>query len=306
MDWSSEFADRIRENVPLAERTWFKLGGPARYLFSPADVGELRCVLGPAQQASMEVAVLGGGANLLVCDDGFDGLVIRLDEPAFTSVRYDGERVAVGAGADLMELSRDCSCRGLSGLEGLAGIPGTVGGAVAMNAGGRFGQFGDVVETVELIERSGRRCVLSAAEMEFAYRTSAVGDRIVIGAVLHLKRQDPGLVNRKFREVWELKKNSQPLAAHSAGCIFKNPPGESAGRLIDLAGMKGATCGRARVSEMHGNFIVADEGATAGDVLALLEQVRQTVQARTGVTLELEINVWQTTDAGAERYVSNG
>lgn len=292
MDSSNGFVERIRRNAPLAELTWFKLGGPARYMFSPADIVELQAALRWAADHGLGLRVLGGGANLLVRDAGFDGLVLRLDAPAFTEVRYHGERVTAGAGADLMALTRDCAYRGLSGIECLAGVPGTVGGAVRMNAGGRYGQIGDVVESVRLMERTGRILVLPAGELDFAYRRSAVGERIVIEATLQLVSLPVDEVKSRFQEIWAWKKDSQPMAAHCAGCMFKNPVGDSAGRLIEFAGLKGVTRGRARVSERHGNFIVADEGATAGDVLALVEQVQACVREKTGVKLELEVDVW--------------
>jgi UDP-N-acetylmuramate dehydrogenase len=292
MDWCNGFAERVLCDEPLACRTWYGLGGAARYLFSPANVDELREVLACAQRAGLPVRVLGAGANLLVRDEGFEGLVIRLDAPAFTRVGYEGERVIAGGGVELMQLARDCSCRGLSGLEALAGIPATIGGAIVMNAGGKFGQIADVVESATLLERDGTARGVPAEDMQFGYRTSAVGGRIVLCAVLRLRRAPVDEVRARFHEIWRFKKESQPMAAHSAGCVFRNPPGESAGRLIDQAGLKGTSIGRARVSEVHGNFIVADAGATSAEVLTLVDHVRNTVLAHKGIKLELEIDVW--------------
>ncbi len=292
MDWSNGFAERLRSSVPLAELTWFGLGGSARHMVSPRNVGELSTAVRAVASAGIPCRVLGGGANVLVRDDGFDGLVIRLDEPAFTKVHFDEDGVTAGAGRDLMHLARDCAYRGMSGLECMAGIPGTVGGAITMNAGGRFGEIGDVVERVRLMDRDGRLADLRAEDLGFAYRRSNVRDRIVIEAVLRLTPAPAEEVRARFHEIWALKSASQPLADHCAGCIFKNPPGDSAGRIIDAAGLKGATRGHARVSDRHANFIVADRGATATEVLALVEHVRTTVYDRTGQRLELEIDVW--------------
>lgn len=292
MDWSSGFAERVQRDVPLAQRTWYGLGGPARYFFSPAGVEELREALACAQRGGEAVRVLGAGANLLVRDEGFAGLVIRLDAPAFTRVVFEDTRVIVGGGAELMPLARDCALRGLAGLETLAGIPATIGGALVMNAGGKFGQIADVVESATLMDRAGTVREVPAGELGFGYRHSDIGDRIVLHATLRLRREPADEVLARFHEIWRFKKESQPMAAHSAGCVFRNPPGASAGKLIDEAGLKGAACGRARVSDVHGNFIVADVGATARDVLALVDHVRATVAARTGVALELEIDVW--------------
>ncbi|NOX58848.1 MAG: UDP-N-acetylmuramate dehydrogenase [Planctomycetes bacterium] len=282
----------IQSDVALAGRTWFRLGGSAQNFCAPNDVAELRNALHWARSKNVPVRVLGGGANLLVRDGSLGGLVISLSQPAFCGVSFDGDRVKVGAGVDLMHLSRDCSYDGLAGLECLAGIPGTVGGAIAMNAGGRFGSIGDSVERVRLIDRAGVIVDRDVSQMCFAYRQSALEDRIVLEAVLKLRQEPVDEVKRRYQDNWRFKKDSQPLAAHSAGCIFKNPEGDVAGRLIDRAGLKGFSRGRARVSEIHGNFIVADEGATASDVLEVLEYVRETVLKKTGVRLETEIDVW--------------
>ncbi len=282
----------IQSDVALAGRTWFRLGGSAQNFCAPNDVAELRNALHWARSKNVPVRVLGGGANLLVRDGSLGGLVISLSQPAFCGVSFDGDRVKVGAGVDLMHLSRDCSYDGLAGLECLAGIPGTVGGAIAMNAGGRFGSIGDTVERVRLIDRAGVIVDRDSRDMCFAYRQSALEDRIVLEAVLKLRQEPVDEVKRRYQDNWRFKKDSQPLAAHSAGCIFKNPEGDVAGRLIDRAGLKGFSRGRARVSEIHGNFIVADEGATASDVLEVLEYVRETVLKKTGVRLETEIDVW--------------
>lgn len=292
MSLLSECASSIRRGVPLAGMTWFKLGGAARYMVSPSGVEELRESLQWARQSGTPFKILGGGANVLISDDGFDGLVIRLDQPAFGEVRFDHDRVHVGAGADLMILARDCARRGLSGLECMAGIPGTVGGAVTMNAGGRFGSFGNAVERVSVMDGEGNVRDEPASRMNFGYRRSDVGDRIVLGAVLRLMPAPAERVLERFKECWDFKKRSQPMADHSAGCFFKNPPDESAGRLIDEAGLKGATVGRARVSTCHANFIVADKGATSSEVIKLAEQVRRVVHQKTGIRLEFEIDVW--------------
>ncbi len=211
MDWSKELADRIKTEVPLADQTWFKLGGNARYMFSPADTEELSTALKDARDADLNTRILGGGANVLIKDDGYDGLVVRLDQDSFTKVEFDGERVRAGGGADLMKLAHECSQRGLSGLETLAGIPGTVGGATVMNAGGRYGQFSDVVESVELMTREGTKYELPAEEMGFGYRHSNVGDDIVTGAVLRLRKKTREETIERYREIWESKKILSPL-----------------------------------------------------------------------------------------------
>ncbi len=282
----------LQHDVSLSDRTWFKLGGTAQNFCAPNDIEELRAVLMWAKDTGSPIRMLGGGANLLVRDGSVDGLVLSLSQPNFCKIEIEDARVKVGAGVDLMQLSRDCSYQGLAGLECLAGIPGTVGGAIAMNAGGRFGCIGDVVERVRLIDADGVIVDCSAKEMQFAYRRSSLGGRLVIGAVLRLRQEAAVVVKGRFQDNWRYKKESQPLAAHSAGCVFKNPEGHSAGQLVDAAGLKGFRRGKARVSDVHGNFIVADEGACASEVLEVIEHVRSAVESHSGIRLDTEIAIW--------------
>ena len=292
MNWFNEFEERLEHDVPLSPLTWFKLGGRARHMYRPGTESQLARLLARARADDVPTRVLGGGANVLIRDDGVDGVVVRLDEPEFRRVEFDGNRVVAAGGADLMKLSRDCSHRGLAGLEGLAGIPGTVGGAIRMNAGGRFGAIADVVSSVRLLTLEGNIEVVSAADLEFGYRTSNIGRRIVLSAELKLGLGDPKRVLARFEEIWAQKKASQPCGANSAGCVFKNPPGDSAGRLIDQAGMKGERVGEATVSNDHANFILAHRGATASDVLNLVDRIRECVRRKFDIELELEIDVW--------------
>ncbi|MHC4234199.1 MAG: UDP-N-acetylmuramate dehydrogenase, partial [Planctomycetota bacterium] len=276
MNWLNEPGWRAERDVPLADLTWFRLGGRARYVVHPGGAAPLGRLLRRALETRTPVKILGGGANVLVRDDGFEGVVVRLDEEAFQRVEIEGPDVRAGAGADLMELTQRCSQAGLAGLECLAGVPGTVGGAIHMNAGGRYGDVSQTVATVDVLTPDGRRRTLSPRQVGFAYRRTALGDRVVTGATFHLRQEDPREVYARYKEIWRCKKASQPLADHSAGCIFANPAGDSAGRLIDRAGLKGARCGGAYVSQRHANFIVADSGATADDVLDLIDLIRQT------------------------------
>lgn len=307
MNWWSEFETgetsgtglpgglpgRIECDVPLGRLTWFRVGGSARFLFHPRDAEDLSALVRRARLEDVPVKVLGGGANVLVSDDGFDGVVVRLDAPAFSrEVRCEGG-LEVGAGVELMPLSRRCSEQGLAGLEGLAGIPGTVGGAVRMNAGGRFGDFGSVVSEVEILSDDGLIERRTHDALRFGYRRCDVGDGIVLSARLALTQDDPDRVKKKFDECFEYKKASQPLADRSAGCVFKNPPGASAGALIDKAGLKGRAYRLAHVSKRHANFIVTEQGAKASDVLGLIDIVRERVANLCGVQLELEIDVWR-------------
>lgn len=292
MTWWRGLAGAIEADVPLADKTWFRLGGAARWLASPQSPADLAAIVRRAADEGLRWRALGAGANVLIRDDGFDGVVLRLDGAAFCSVQGDGERLEVGGGCDMPELTRTCARQGLAGIEGLAGIPGTLGGFVRMNAGGRYGSIGDVVKDVTLVNERGVTERLSQAELGFGYRSSAVGSRLVVSATLKLQRVHDGSVLDRFRAIFAEKTRSQPLSSRSAGCVFKNPPGDSAGRLIDQAGLKGLARGGASVSERHANFIVTREGARSGDVLSLIDEVRTRVRAEAGIELQLEIDVW--------------
>jgi len=238
--------------------------------------------------------VLGRGANVLVADDGFDGVVVRLDSEDFRKVNRRGGRLEVGAGVDLMPLVRRSSLEGLSGLEALAGIPATIGGAIRMNAGGPAGEMSDVVESISVLGKDRRIEVLDREGIGFRYRHTELGENdIILRATLQLKEDDPRRVSRVFREHLARKQRTQPLAEHSAGCIFKNPALKPAGALIDQAGLKGARYGAAEVSTVHANFIVARRGATASDVLHLIDVVRDRVLKVFDTELETEIEIWR-------------
>ncbi len=292
MNWLNDFSGKIEPDAPLADRTWFKLGGNARWLATPASTRELADVLRLASEHGVSVKALGAGANVLVRDDGFDGVVVRLDQEAFTAVRFDGERVHAGGGANLMHLAHRCAQRGLSGLEAVAGIPSTVGGAIRMNAGGRYGEIAEVVEEVCMVDSTGRVHARRRDELAFGYRSSNIGGDVVVSACFRLRQSDAALTLAEFRRIWAEKKESQPMAERSAGCIFKNPSGCSAGALIDAAGLKGSARGGASVSTRHANFIVTRPEARSADVLEVIDHVRDVVACRYGIGLELEIDVW--------------
>ncbi len=293
MSWWREFASRIECDAPIGRSTWFRLGGCARFLFRPQDVSQLSSLLVRARQEDVPVKVLGSGANVLVSDDGFDGVVVRLDSEVFRTTNRTADRLDVGAGVGLMPLARLCSEQGLSGLEYLAGIPATVGGAVKMNAGGRLGDLSQVVREIRVLGDDGSVETWDNQRIGFGYRHSELGDRIVLSARLALQPGDPEAVTKTFDECFDYKRRVQPMAERSAGCVFKNPAGESAGALIDRAGLKGTSCGGARVSSRHANFIVVDSGATASDVLGLVERIQERVRRVFDVELALEIEVWR-------------
>jgi len=275
----------------LADLTWLRLGGPVRWLVAPADVESLAQVLRRCREMDVPCRVLGAGANVLAPDGGFDGVVIQLTDREMRRVEFHEGGATAGAGAELIPLCSRSARKGFSGLEPLAGVPATVGGAIRMNAGGRYGQISDVVSAVTLIDRDGRIETVCGEAMRFGYRSSAVGSRIVLSVELSLGPHSPEAW-RRYVEIWNEKKSAQPIKCSSAGCVFKNPSGVSAGALIDACGLKGASVGGASVSSDHANFVVTTRGATSEDVLRLMDRVREAVARRRGICLEPEIDIW--------------
>jgi UDP-N-acetylmuramate dehydrogenase len=236
---------------------------------------------------------MGLGSNLLISDEGVRGAVVKLEGPVFGAAQFDGPNLTAWAGAELSRLVLDCVEKGLSGLEVLTGIPGSIGGAVKMNAGGQFGDIGAVVDSVTLMDAQGTVFERSKPELIFDYRSVNIRASTILNAKLTLSEADPEEIMRTVKESWIYKKNNQPLNTRNCGCVFKNPPGASAGALIDRAGLKGFQIGGAAVSDKHANFIVANKGCTSRDVLRLIEAVRQKVREHVDVELQTEIEIWK-------------
>ncbi|MDD4890384.1 MAG: UDP-N-acetylmuramate dehydrogenase [Phycisphaerae bacterium] len=281
----------VKEDEPMARHTWYRLGGPARYFVMPRNEQELGDVLVRCREHGLPAYVLGGGANLLVNDEGVAGAVIKL-AGEFAKTEIDNTVVNAGAGADISKLTLRCVREGLTGMECLTGVPGSVGGSVKMNAGGAFGDIGSIINRVRLMDATGTSYWAEREDLVFAYRSTNLTAKFILSATFELAPDDPEQILKKVKEIWFFKKNSQPLNAKSAGCVFKNPRQMSAGALIDQAGLKGAEVGGAVVSEKHANFIIARENCKAADVLKLIEIVRRRVNERFGVQLELELEVW--------------
>ena len=293
MCWFSGFETVVRSDVPLAELTWYRLGGPARWLCEPTDTQQLARIIQRLHERGIAWRVLGDGANVIVRDEGFDGVVIRLSQPAFMNTEFAGELVHVGGGVDFPKLIRAALRQGLVGLEVLAGIPGTMGGIVRMNAGGRYGEICQFVEQVTLVTETGEIITRAADQLDFAYRRSNIGRQIVASVTLKLAPGDATAALARHQEIWKEKYASQPpMAARTSGCIFKNPAESPAGRLIDEAGLKGTRVGGAEISTRHANFIVAQDGATAADVLNLMALAKERVRQATGIELEPEVEIW--------------
>jgi UDP-N-acetylmuramate dehydrogenase len=270
-----------------------RVGGPARHFATPASIEELERLAAWARGRGLPLRVLGGGSNVLVSDDGVEGLVVSLRR-ACGETRFEGERVVAGAGVMLPALAREAAERDLGGLEFAIGIPGAIGGALQSNAGVGDGRcIGPLVEAVSVLDVDGRRVELGREALRFDYRRSSLrgSGRIVLEATLRLQPRPRTEVEAEMRRLLEARQASQPTAEPNAGSIFRNPEGDFAGRLIEAAGCKGLEVGRARVSTKHANFIVHD-GASAADVAALMAEVQRRVAERFGVVLVPEVEWW--------------
>jgi UDP-N-acetylmuramate dehydrogenase len=282
----------FRLDEPLARYTTMGLGGPADLLVRPASVSEMVKVLALAREADLPVRVIGAGSNLLIDDSGVRGVVIAtgaLDEVHFPSEGI----VEAGAGVHFPTLVRQTASRGLRGLEAGVGIPGSLGGIITMNAGAYQFSIGPLVGEVEAVSPGRGRVVLHGKEIDFRYRASSFGANLIVArAKISLTPDDPLAIKRDINQHMRFRKETQPVGIKSAGCIFKNPAGDSAGRLIDRAGLKGFRVGGARVSEVHANFIVHEGKASTRDVLALIDAVREKVLRETSILLETEVMTW--------------
>ncbi|MBI5494234.1 MAG: UDP-N-acetylmuramate dehydrogenase [Deltaproteobacteria bacterium] len=294
--WRDEYQARVkapcRADVPLAPLTTFRIGGAADLVVEPRSEADAVEAVAVAAELAVPVTLLGGGSNVLVADRGVRGIVLRLaGRLSQVLVTDDGRRVDVGAGAPFPRLTKVCMALGWERSDGWVGTPGTVGGALVMNAGSREGEIGEVVESVRLIV-DGHATTFIRAQCGFEYRKSAFPrGALILSAVLRCDSADPAraaYVEERGHQALLRRKRSQPRE-HSAGSIFKNPPGGSAGKLIEETGLKGARQGGAVISPVHANFIVNTGGATAADVVALAELARTRVRERTSVELEWEV-----------------
>ena len=282
----------VREKVSLADRTWFKLGGPAQFFAEPKSVDELQAVVQRSRDEGLHVRLLGGGSNVLVRDEGVSGMVISLAGPNFSSVTIEKNIVSVGGGAQLANVITATVGAGLAGLEPLVGIPGTIGGALHGNAGTQAGDVGQWTCGATVMTRVGELITRERNDLVFAYRQSSLDELVIVDAQFELEEEDPNEITKRMQKQWIFKKANLPMAHENTGCIFRNPRGMSAGMLIDQAGLKGETVGGAEVSQRHANFFIAHPKATTRDVLKLIDLVRSRVAERMGVELETEIEIW--------------
>jgi UDP-N-acetylmuramate dehydrogenase len=282
--------DRVRTAFPLAALTSFRLGGPAAIYLEPESEGDLAAAGEAVVLTDLPFAILGKGSNVLVSDEGFPGLVLRLGR-GYRWTGRDGNRLTAGASMPLPALSGVALRHGLAGLEFGVAIPASLGGAIRMNAGAHDGDLAQVIEHVHTFRlRTGRPEILTNAEAGFGYRRSALQeDAVVAGGTLLLSAGEPEVIRERMEAARDVRRRTQPIAEPNCGSVFTNPPGDHAARLIEAAGGKGRRIGGAVVSAKHANFIVAEPGATASDVWALIHEIERLVAETAGVTLVPEV-----------------
>jgi UDP-N-acetylmuramate dehydrogenase len=285
-----ELRGRLAAEAPLAPFTWFRVGGPAEALVSPADEDDLAYLL-ERLPAAIPVTVIGLGSNLIVRDGGIRGVVIRLGGKAFGAIETANDcRVVAGAAALDAQVARAAAEAGVAGLAFLRGVPGSIGGALRMNAGAHGGEMREIFVEARGIDRGGARRVFGPAEMGFSYRHSEAPDDVIFTrAVLQGRPGERAEIVAEMERITAAREAAQPVREKTGGSTFKNPPGETAWRLIDAAGCRGLVVGDAQVSTMHCNFLINRGAATAADIEALGEEVRRRVKAASGVELEWEI-----------------
>lgn len=279
---------RYLTSVPLHTITWFRVGGPAEVVYKPADIEDLSFFM-KNKPADVPITILGVGSNLLVRDGGIPGVVIRLGK-GFNTIMIKGTEIDVGAGVLDRTLAILCRDQGLANLEFLCGVPGTVGGALRMNAGCYGGEMKDVVESVLVMDLKGKIHRLTNAEAGFSYRHCKIDSRwIFLGARLKASYGDPKVIGQKIEDMLSQREESQPIRSRTGGSTFANPEGQSAWKLIDMAGCRGLVIGDAQMSEKHCNFMINRGNATAADLEALGELVRKKVKEKSNIDLHWEI-----------------
>lgn len=282
--------EKVLVNEPMASHTTFRIGGPADYFVMPETIEELASVLKLCREENLPYFILGNGSNLLVGDKGYRGIVVQLYKN-FDGIQIEGTTVTAKAGAMLIRTAKEAGKAGLTGLEFASGIPGTIGGAMVMNAGAYGGEMKDVVTAVTVLTKEGKIKTLTGEEMNFRYRGSVVEEEgyIVLEAVMELKEGNLEEIQARIDELSLQRKTKQPIEYPSAGSTFKRPEGYFAGKLIMDTGLRGYKVGGAQVSEKHCGFVINAGGATAADVMRLMQDVSDRVNEQFGVILEPEV-----------------
>jgi UDP-N-acetylmuramate dehydrogenase len=292
MNLAEKFSEFVRAQESLAPFTLLRVGGTAQFLAQPRSIDELASLMRSAAEQKLPVRVLGVGSNVLVRDEGVQGVVLRLTAPAFTTVQIEGRKVRAGGGAPLAAIISASAGHGLAGLETLIGIAATVGGAVRSNAGDRSGEIGQYVRRVQVLDSKHQALWREHEELQFRENRSNLDDPVILSAEFELDSDVGEAIVKRLRKAWILRKAQQPHSLEPAARMFKNPQGGSAAKLIEAAGLGRTTVGGAEVSERNANYVVAKSQCTARDVLRLIDLLRAKVKELGGVSLEQELIVW--------------
>jgi len=292
MNWLEGLEKIVRRDEPLAMHTWFQLGGPAEFFAEPRCVEELAALVQRCREQEVPLRILGRGSNILVRDEGVRGVVVQLTAGVFRQIQVQAEQIVAGGGARLGRVVTAAVHEGLAGLEPLVAIPGSVAGALCTNAGAVGTDIGQWVVSAKVMTETGQMVDRSREELGLGYRQCNLDDPVILEVRFHLEPDDPHHLAQRLQKLWILKKAKQPMGHQSAGYIFKDPPGLSAGELIEQAGLKGTRIGGAVVCDRNANFIIAEPECTAQDVLRLIDLLRQQVRDRLGVELELGLEIW--------------
>ncbi len=286
------FGGVVRENQSLAPFNWLQIGGPTRYLVEPNDEAQLMEVVRSCAAAGIPMRVLGGGSNLLIRESGFNGATFNLTSPAFGQMRRMENAVICGAGAKLSHLIEYCVGAGLAGLEHLIGIPGSVGGALRCNAGTDDGDIGHVVHSAKLLTKEGNVVEVKEKGLAFSHRVSSLDELVILEAFFKLEPGEVRGLTKREQTFWIVKRSKQPSFPERAAMAFIDPDGYKASELLHQSGFNGAVEGSVRLSSSYPNYLITSDGASSTQVLTLLERVRDGVQDRTGVQLQLHLQIW--------------
>jgi len=283
------FKGKITLNEPLARYTTFRIGGEADYFVEPSDIDDVINIIKYSSEHGIPYYVMGNGSNILISDEGIRGVVINL-ETSFNYLRHENDMVISGAGVKIAKFVDFCIQNSYAGVEMLAGIPATVGGALVMNAGAYGGETADHVYEVKVI-KNGKVKFLKKEDCGFRYRNSDLKNTVILEASFKLPQGNKEEISQRRKELIINRNQAQPVEIPNAGCVFKNPKDNKAAILIDQSGLKGKKFGGAMVSTKHANFIVNYDNATANDVIELVKIIRQTVNEKTGIELEMEVKL---------------
>jgi UDP-N-acetylmuramate dehydrogenase len=292
MNWLEGLEKIVRRDEPLAMHTWLQLGGPAEFFAEPRTLEELAALVQRCRAEEVPLRILGRGSNILVRDEGVRGVVVQLTAGVFRQIQVEGEQILAGGAARLGRVVTTAVHEGLAGLEPLVAIPGSVAGALRTNAGAVGTDIGQWIVSAKVMTETGQIVDRSREELGLGYRRCLLDEPVILEVCFRLEPDDPHQLAQRLQKLWILKKAKQPMGHQSAGYIFKDPPGLSAGELIEQAGLKGTRIGGAVVCDRNANFVIAEPECTAQDVLRLIDLLRQQVRDRLGVELELGLEIW--------------